>query len=289
MKPEIQQMLGAYHAVSPSESRNALKEIIQEIVLQALSQTDFFSHAAFYGGTALRIFHDLDRFSEDMDFSLLTENSNFSISDYLSAIERTLNSYGFKMSASVKKKQGFSPVQSAFLKDNTLLHVVIWTEIDPPISGISRNELIKIKLEIDTTPPPGALYEQKFNLLPQPYSVQLYDMPSLFAGKVHALICRNWKQRVKGRDFYDYVWYLTQGTPLNLIHLEARMKQTGPLLEHDTLTIRSLKDFLQKRFELIDFERAKLDVSAFIKHREKLDIWSKEFFTSITQDYLIVE
>jgi len=286
MNSEIQKMLEKYPAVSPHDSKNALKEVIQELTLHTLSQTDFFTHAAFYGGTALRIFYGLDRFSEDMDFSLQTKNPDFTLKTYLPAIEKGLNSYGFEMQAEYKEKHHDSAVQSAFLKGNTLLHIVKITALSPPIPGIPNNELIKIKVEIDTNPPPSATFEQKFKLLPQPYSVLLYDKPSLFAGKLHALLCRNWNQRVKGRDFYDYIWYLTENTPLNLVHLEARMRQSGHWEGSKVLTIDSVTEMLLKRFALLDFSTVKEDVLPYITNSAVLDIWSKEFFSSITQEYL---
>jgi hypothetical protein len=286
MNTEIQKMLEKYPTTSPSESKNALKEVIQELTLHILSQTDFFSHAAFYGGTALRIFYGLDRFSEDMDFSLQTKIPDFSLKTYLPIIAKGLNSYGFEMQAEYKEKHHDSAVQSAFLKGNTLLHVVKITALSPPIPGIPNNELIKIKVEIDTNPPPGATFEQKFKLLPQPYSVLLYDKPSLFAGKMHALLCRNWKTREKGRDFYDYVWYLKENTPLNLIHLEARMRQSGHWEGKEALTLASVKEMLLKRFALVDFSLVKEDVLPYISDNAELDIWSEKFFSSITQDML---
>lgn len=286
MNTEIQKMLAKYPTASPAESKSALKEVIQELTLHILSQTDFFSHAAFYGGTALRIFYGLDRFSENMDFSLQKKDSGFTLKAYLPLIEKGLNSYGFEMYAEYKTKQQESAVQSAFLKGNTLLQIVKITARTPPIPGIPNNELIKIKVEIDTDPPPGAIFEHKFRLLPQPYSVLLYDKPSLFSGKIHALLCRNWKQREKGRDFYDYVWYLSENTPLNLVHLEERMRQSSHWEGKDTLTIAIVREMLLKRFALLDFTTVKQDILPYISNTKVLEIWSKEFFSSITRDHL---
>lgn len=286
MNSEVQKMLEKYPTVSPIASKSALKEIIQEITLQVLSQTDFFSHAAFYGGTALRIFYGLNRFSEDMDFSLKTKEPDFRLETYLAVIEQGLNSYGFEMETQYKPKQNPSNVQSAFLKGNTVIHLMKISALTPPISGISNTELIKIKIEIDTNPPGGANYEQKFRLLPQPYSVLLYDRPSLFAGKLHALLCRNWKQREKGRDFYDYIWYLSEGIPVNLYHLEQRMKQSGHWIEEKPLTLPSVIEKLLERFDTLDFQAVKQDVIPFIPNPSVLDIWSKDFFYAITKEQL---
>jgi len=286
MNVEISRMLRDYKNIA--DKRNGLKEIIQEISLLGLSRTDFFSRAAFYGGTALRIFYGIDRFSEDMDFSLISPDANFNLHDYLSAIEIELNSYGFEMSTKFKVKNNLSPVQSAFIKGNTLVHLIKIMDMQPPVSGVPNNEVIKIRIEIDTNPPNKAGYEQKFRLQPQPFSVKLYDLPSLFAGKLHALLCRNWKQRIKGRDFYDYIWYLSEGTPVNISHLEARMIQTGHWIDADSLTLPRVKELLYNRFEKINFEQAKEDVIPFISDPGKLEIWSKDFFTAVTHEKLLL-
>ena len=287
MNEEIAKMLIDYKDKTIAESKNGLKEIIQEISLLALSHTDFFSHAAFYGGTALRIFYGLDRFSEDMDFSLIQPEPDFNLKNYLSAIEIELNSYGFEVSVEYKIKKNFTSVQSAFIKGNTLVQLIKIMEMKPPVSGVPNNEVIKIKIEIDTNPPKEAAYEQKFRLQPQPFSIKLYDRPSLFAGKLHALICRNWKQRIKGRDFYDYIWYLTEGIPVNIPHLEARMIQTGHWTDTDSLTLPKVKELLHSRFEKVNFEQAKEDIISFISDPQKLTIWSKDFFTAITNEKLL--
>ncbi len=287
MNKEIAGMISNYKNKTISETRNGLKEIIQEITLLSLSHTDFFSYAAFYGGTALRIFYGLDRFSEDMDFSLINSKSDFNLQDYLSTIEFELNSYGFEMSAKLKVKNNLSTVQSAFIKGNTLVQLIRIMDMHSPISGVPNNEVITIKIEIDTEPPNGAKYEQKFRLQPQPFSVKLYDQPSLFAGKLHALLCRNWKQRIKGRDFYDYIWYLSKNIPLNIPHLEARMIQTGHWTVTGSLTLSKVKDLLYEKFGKIDFEKAKEDVIPFISDPGELTIWTKEFFTAITKEKLL--
>jgi len=286
MNTEITKMLRTYKTNTITERKNGLKEIIQEITLLGLSHTDFFSHAAFYGGTALRIFYDLDRFSEDMDFSLLKPDPDFNLRQYLTVIEKELNSYGFEMSTALQVKKNDSAVKSALVKGNTLIQLINIMALQSPVSGVPNNEFIKIKIEVDTNHPKGAGYEQKFRLLPQPFSVKLYDSPSLFAGKLHALLFRNWKQRLKGRDFYDYIWYLTEGIPVNLNHLKARMVQTKHLAESELLTLSGLKELLYNKFVSMDFDLAKNDVLPFISDPGKLAIWNKDFFTSVTHDLL---
>ena len=144
--------------------------------------------------------------------------------------------------------------------------------------------MIRIKFEVDTNPPQFAGYDLKYRLLPIPYAIQLYDLPSLFAGKIHAVLCRAWQNRVKGRDLYDYVFYLSRNVPVNLRHLDSRLHQTGFLDEAETLDITKLKKLLRKRFESIDYEQAKQDVLQFITKPEKISLWSSSFFQSITEN-----
>ncbi|MDD6042489.1 MAG: nucleotidyl transferase AbiEii/AbiGii toxin family protein [Eubacteriaceae bacterium] len=140
--------------------------------------------------------------------------------------------------------------------------------------------MIKIKFEIDTLPSPYARYDIKYKLLPIPYEIRLYDMPSLFAGKLHAVICRTWKNRVKGRDLYDYLFYIARGTTINLKHLNARLVDSGFEGAREDLTLYEIKKILERRFISIDYQQAKEDVLPFIQNPESLRIWSKEFFLS---------
>lgn len=280
----IKQMLSNYEINNLEDKKNALKEVVQEVVLSGLARSNFFNHAAFYGGTALRIFYGLDRFSEDLDFSLITPNDQFYLKEYFSYIENEANSLGLNFKVEEKVKEIDSNIKSAFLKGGTKEHIITFYENDIDFKNINPRELIKIKFEIDINPPAYASFENKFRLLPYPYQVKLYDMPSLFAGKIHAVLCRGWKSRVKGRDLYDYVFYLSRNAKVNLKHLKARMVQTGHFDEQEELTTEKLKDMLNKKFSNIDYQNAKEDVIAFIKDKRKLDLWSKEFFIDITSN-----
>lgn len=283
----IESMLAKYNCKNIVDYRNALKEIIQEVALCGLARGGFFEKAAFYGGTALRIFYGLDRFSEDMDFSLKSPDPEFDLTAYFNALKNELEATGFDITIEAKSKNHWTSVQSAFMKGNTLQHLLKVTPLVPPISGVPNNEILKIKFEVDTNPPAGASYQNKYALLPSPYAARLYDEPSLFAGKLHAVLCRAWQNRVKGRDFYDYVWYLSRGIKVNISHLQKRLEQSGHWNEADgNLTIDKLKQMLCERFGNIDFNDAKNDVSKFIGDQHKLDLWSPEFFTSITNDKL---
>ena len=276
-------MLSKYSIKNLDDKKNAIKEIVQEIVLCGLSRAGFFNKAAFYGGTALRIFHGLDRFSEDLDFSLISQNPDFDLSVFFNYIENETKSLGLNFSVISKEKSIDSEIKSAFLKGNTREHILTFYESTADADLISKNDVIKIKFEIDTTPPEGATFETKFGLLPSPYQVRLYDISSLFAGKIHACLCRNWKTRVKGRDFYDYVFFLSLGAEVNIAHLKARLVQSQFIDDDFNLTIDNLKELLNERFAAIDFEQAKEDVLPFIKDKSKIDLWSKEFFIEITK------
>ena len=283
MNNVIQEMLNRYSVSDLSGKKDALKEVVQEIVLCGLSRAGFFRKAAFYGGTALRIFHNLDRFSEDLDFSLKTTDESFLLSDYFSALRKEIASFGLNVEISEKVKSGESAVQSAFLKGNTKEHMLMFFDADQAIDRIPGNELIKIKFEVDTNPPALASFERKYRLLPVPYEVMLYDMPSLFAGKVHAVICRAWKSRIKGRDLYDYVFFLSKGAHLNIEHLKARLVQTGVWDVGKAFSVEDAKHLLYERFETIDYQQAKADVVPFLKNTSALDMWSADFFKQITE------
>lgn len=285
MASVIDSMLSKYDCKNISDYRNALKEIVQEVALCGLSRGGFFDKAAFYGGTALRIFYGLDRFSEDMDFSLLKSDENFDFSHYFGILEEELYSVGLELSVEGKIKLNSSPVQSAFLKGNTLKHLLKIVPAKHTPLSIPNNEILKIKFEVDTNPPASAAYESKYRLLPSPFMVRLYDKPSLFAGKILALLCRGWKNRVKGRDFYDFLWYISQNTSVNLLHLQKRMEQTGHWNSAEMLTLRKLKALLKERFFSVDFEVAKKDVCPFINDTDKLALWSADFFCSITDEW----
>jgi len=283
MNKNIEQMLLKYEVSNPAEKKNAIKEVVQEIALCGLSRAGLFKKAAFYGGTALRIFYGLDRFSEDLDFSLLEPDSAFNISDYFSVLQEEVNSFGLNLEISEKTKSVDSTIQSAFIKGNTREHILMFYPESTATETIAKNEIIKIKFEIDIDPPEGALFENRFQLLPSPYEVRLYDMPSLFAGKIHAVISRAWKSRTKGRDLYDYVFYLARNASVNMSHLRARLVDSKVLSKDDLFDIEVLKEMLNKRFDSIDYEQAKEDVKPFIEDKKSLEIWNAEFFKEITK------
>jgi len=282
MQTVLEQMLSTYKTNTTEEKKNALKEVVQEVALCGLSRAGFFKHAAFYGGTALRIFYGLDRFSEDLDFSLVAPNADFQLNRYFSGLESEMASLGLRFSIEEKQKTADSAIKSAFLKGNTKEHIL--SIYDVQNISINPEEVIKIKFEVDTNPPAFAQFENKYRLLPTPYQVKLYDMSSLFAGKLHAVICRAWKSRVKGRDLYDYVFYLAKQAEVNLPHLRTRLEDSGALSKDEPFSKEILLEMLNQRFGTIDFEQAKQDVLPFITNPSKLDLWSKDFFMDITKN-----
>jgi len=280
MNPAIASMLERYERNSADDHVSALREILQEIALCGLWRAKFFEHAAFYGGTALRVLYGLDRFSEDMDFSLLAPADEFDLAPYCRAVEEELRSWGFPAAVGAKRKTTQSAIESAFLKPNTrqLLLTIEAGEIASAIHG--RREL-KIKLEVDTDPSPGFSTETKFLLQPIPFSVKAYDPPSLFAGKMHAILCRGWGTRVKGRDWYDLVWYVGRGTPLDLSHLEARMRQSGHYDDDVALDESSFRLMLARGIESLNVAAARSEVERFLTDPASVSVWSREFFQAV--------
>lgn len=285
MNDAIKIMLSKYDLKSVDDYENALKEIIQEIALLGLWRSKFFEHAAFYGGSALRILYGLDRFSEDMDFSLLKSNLNFSIASYIKAISDELESFAFSVSVQRKEKKVKTNIESAFIKAGTIQNMIIIETPSNLSKKININKNLKIKIEVDIDPPQGFETEAKYLLNPIPFSLNTYSLPDLFAGKMHALLCRNWTNRVKGRDWYDFIWYLQKGIQVNKNQLRERMIQSGHLNEKDNFTEKILKKMLFEKIDNIDYDLAKKDVMPFLKDQTYLDLWSRNFFHSIVENY----
>lgn len=259
-----------------------MKEIMQEIVLCGLFRAGFFKRAAFYGGTALRIFYGLDRFSEDLDFSLETTDLEFDLASYFPVLEKEVKAFGLNVEIQEKGKSKENTIRSAFLKGNSREHLLLFYADKKAVGSVAKNEVVKIKFEVDVNPPAFATFEHKYRLLPVPYEVQLYDMPSLFAGKIHAVICRAWQSRIKGRDLYDYIFYLSRGAEFNQKHLRERLIDSGYISADADCSLAEIKKILLDRFDSIDFAQARRDVEPFIRDTSVLDIWSSDFFRQIT-------
>lgn len=271
----IEQMLNRYDPQSESELINALKEIFQEITLLGLYRGGFFDKAAFYGGTSLRILYGLERFSEDLDFSLLEKNRYFDIEKYFPNIVSEFEALGIEISLNKKSKSSDTNIESAFLKNDTSIHTL---NIEAKgLENIHSGQKIKIKLEVDTNPPLKFQTESKTLLLPMTFNVRSMTLPNLYAGKMHALLFRSWKTRVKGRDWFDFEWYVKNNTPLNLEHLCQRMKESGNF-DKDILTKEAFAEILYAKIESLDVEQAINEVKGFVKDTRVFDFWSQEYF-----------
>lgn len=281
MKHNLDPLLAGYSLETAADYENALKEIVQELALLGLWRSKFFEHAAFYGGTALRIFHGLRRFSEDLDFSLLTPQADYRLEPHLGAVRDELRAYGFQFAVESKTKAVLTPIESAFIKGDTRVNLLHIGLPDWLAARFPRLQQVRVKLEIDTAPPPAADTTVLTRLMPIPHQVRLYDLPSLMAGKLHAVLCRKWQNRVKGRDWYDLVWYAGRGIQPNLPHLAARMAQTGHWVSDQPMTPADLHTLLETRIAEVDFTAAAADVRPFLSDQAEVQLWSQDFFRSV--------
>lgn len=262
-----EQMLSAYPQSTTGQRRNAALEVSQQIILAGLYHGGFFDEAAFYGGTCLRIFHGLDRYSEDMDFSLLSVKEDFDFTKFFQPIVDEFAIVGRKVEITRKKKKGFGKVESAFLKDDTDVYNVIF----------QTEKSIRIKIEVDTCPPLKFRTEQKLLLLPESFFVRCFTLTDLFAGKMHALVYRAWKNRVKGRDWYDFEWYVRHNVPLDFTHLQERARQ----FNGEEITVESFKEKFRERLSSADINQVKTDVLPFVRNPKGLEIWSNAYFLQL--------
>ncbi len=287
MKAVVQDFIVLRNPKNLQEYDRALRELIQHIVLLGLWRAGFFEHAAFYGGTALRILHALPRFSEDIDFSLLEQKQDFSLASYLSGLQTELSGFGFEVDI-VSSGTRNSPIESAFVKANTRFHLLQVKPGSSLASTVPANQLLKIKLEVDTIPP-GAFETEVLPVLePIPFYARTLSLPDLFAGKMHCILFRRWKSRVKGRDWYDLVWFLRKRVPLHLAHLEERMRQSGDWQDDRDISREDLLRFYDDRVEQVDFAKAAADVLPFLHDPREIDLWSREFFSALREKMQII-
>lgn len=263
----FEQMLSRYPIISDKDRQNAIYEVMQQITLTGLYRGGFFNKAAFYGGTCLRIFHKLDRFSEDIDFSLLTTDSSFKLENYFPSIIDEFKMLGREIVITKKDKRNFNKVESAFLKDDTEVYDV----------AFQTEKSLKIKIEVDTQPPLKFQTEQKLLLHPFSFMTRCFTLPDLYAGKMHALVFRTWNNRVKGRDWYDFEWYVKNGINLDFIHLQERIREFNGIEVDKEEFLRLLKE----RLASTDIKMVKQDVEPFIKNTENLEIWSNDYFLQL--------
>jgi predicted nucleotidyltransferase component of viral defense system len=277
----IKEWLDSYKPADRDQATAALREIMQQVALAGLYRAGFYERAAFYGGTALRIFYGLDRFSEDLDFSLLAEDLNFSFEPYLDAIVVEFQSQGMQVSIHEKAKSVRTNVESAFLRSET-----VWRELvlDGVVlqQGMGQVAHIKIKIEVDKRPPLGFDTEEKLLIQPFSFYVKCFSLPDLFAGKMHALLFRKWQNNVKGRDWYDMEWYIKKGVPLKLSHFLARAIGSGDWKKGD-VTKREFRELLNKKIDAVDMERVKDDIRRFIPDQDRIAIWSPKYFHELAE------
>ena len=269
MNELYEKMLSAYDQSTETARRNAIYEVSQQIVLAGLADGGFFDKAAFYGGTCLRIFHGLNRFSEDMDFTLLKEDSSFNFEQYFQPVIDQFALVGRKVEIKKKDKKSFGKVESAFLKDTTDVYDI----------SFQTERSIKVKIEVDTVPPLKFSTEQKILLQPKTFLTRCMVLPDLYAGKMHALVFRAWKSRIKGRDWYDFEWYVRNGIPLDWNHLHERILQ----FNGQEMTLDEFRSALRGRLGSADISRVKEDVIPFLNNPDELDIWSNEYFMQLAE------
>ena len=268
MKSDIyNNMLSAYDMATEQQRRNAIFEVNQQVILAGLYNGGFFDVAAFYGGTCLRIFHGLQRFSEDMDFSLLAPDDKFDFTKYFQPIIDEFAIVGREVEIKKKDKKGFGKVESAFLKDNTDVYDV----------SFQTDKSIKIKIEVDTQPPLNFRTEQKLLLQPHSFMTRCFTLSDLFAGKMHALVYRGWKNRVKGRDWYDFEWYIRHNVPLDFAHLAERVRQ----FNNEEIGQEAFMAQLKERLASANINQVKSDVLPFVRKPKELDIWSNDYFVQL--------
>ncbi|MFQ6105438.1 MAG: nucleotidyl transferase AbiEii/AbiGii toxin family protein [Candidatus Glassbacteria bacterium] len=251
-------------------------------------RSKLFEQAAFYGDTALRILHGMDRFSEDLDFSLLYSMGDFDLEKYGKALEKEVRTFGFEVSVEKRNKAVESPVQSTFLRANTINELLVIQAAEVIVREVPRNQILKIKLEVDTDPPPGFSTESRYLLQPIPFAVRTYALPDLFAGKMHAVICRRWRGRVKGRDWYDFVWLVAHHPELHLAHFEERMRQSGHWTCKVPLDEKTFQDLLLKTIDGLNVDQARREVEPFVSNPEALKVWSRDFFHDVASRIRVI-
>ena len=271
----VQDRLDSYNCKSSIEEEHAIREITQEVALAALGRTDFFKYAIFQGGTCLRIFYGLNRFSEDMDFILKEMNKDFTLQPHIEAVSEELKAYGYDIEITDRSRADIA-VRKVFLKDDSLGKVLQLQYADR--SGPPKK--IRIKFEVDANPPSGSGMEIKYIDFPFLSSVTVQDKPSLFAGKIHALLCREY---VKGRDWYDFLWYTSQDIRINYEFLSSALRQQGPWQGVDIdVDLKWCVEHLKERITSIDWAAAREDVRRFVRVTEQpsLELWGRELFLS---------
>lgn len=262
-------MLAGYASNDGSSTPNAEQEVCQKIALAGLHRGGFFEHAAFYGGTCLRMFHGLPRFSEDMDFSLVEKRDDVHLENYFDAIREEFHLAGFEIDIVKKEKKTFGRVESAFLKENTETYDI----------KFQTKKMVKVKIELDTDPPLLFNTEQRLLLKPYSFMTRCFILPDLFAGKMHALVYRAWQNRIKGRDWFDFEWYVRNEVPLDFQHLQARIRE----FSDQDVSREEFMEQLRSKLSTANIENVKQDVLPYISSNQyhELEIWSNDYFLQL--------
>lgn len=268
------EMVEQYHPQNDAERTSVQREVMQKMALAGLNRGGFFDHAAFYGGTCLRIFHGLKRYSEDMDFSLTEKNDQIHIENYFQAIVDEFKTVGMPVEIVKKDKKSFGRVESAFLKEDTEAYDI----------KFQTRKMMKVKIELDTNPPLCFSTEQRLVMQPYSFTVRCFTLPDLYAGKMHALVYRAWQRRIKGRDWYDFEWYVRNRVPLDFKHLQERIRE----FSGNEVSKEEFMTTLREKLANADIHLAKQDVLSYIENNRELDIWSNEYFLQLV-DMIVFE
>ncbi len=253
------------------------KEILQKIILNGLSRGQFFKKAAFHGGTALRILYKLDRYSEDLDFSLFERDPDFKLSKYISYVETEIGSYGLTVTSKVRDEAPGN-IRTGDVRCN-LREIVM--DIGFPngwVERLHRDAVVRVKIDVNTEPPEGARYEKFAMNDPLNYYLCALDKPSMFAGKIGAVIARRWGNRIKGRDLYDYLWYVGNGTPINMEYMRSNLVNQDIIGPDDDFDLDRLRQILNDRFDVIDYASALEDVWAYVTDGPMPNDWNPDLF-----------
>jgi len=262
-----------YGPTNALEQENVLQELMQHFVLASLWRARFFAEAAFHGGTCLKILYGTNRFSEDLDFQLKQPFSGFQWSPYLDRIRSDCLAEGIRFDVQDKSRAD-GAVRKAFLKTDSIGQILT---LDLPFSRQSTRK-IRIKLELDTNPPEGSAFETRYITFPVTAAITTQTLESGFAGKSHALLCREY---TKGRDWYDFLWYVSKKVVPRFTLLGNALEQQGPWAGRG---VRVTADWyiaaMRARIEEIDWDAARNDVARFIvsSEQDSIALWKPDLF-----------
>lgn len=284
MKLALEKMIKKYNPSDLEEGKDAMREIVQRVILLSLSNRDFFKIVSFCGDTSLRLLHGLPRVSKNLTFSLMRRDKEFDFAPYEEEILLTLKSFG--LHAESKQLRGEAENRSTFLKTHTLKYLLD-IEVPEYLSElVDVSKIIKIIIEIDIDSPTLFQTEKRVLTLPKAFMLTSFDLPTLFASKMHAILCRSWKEQPNGRDWYDMNWYIKNEAKLNFAHLNKRVLQ-APLgiekkiakLGGKELSRNEFIDLLRERISKLDIAKIKDDAHLSVRDKKETAVWSKDFFT----------